>query len=119
MRLVYAGNGNILADEVLNAYTFFRRLKGLMFTKSLPSGCCLHIRPCRSVHTFFMKYAIDILFLDAHDNIVGVEVSLKPGKLGSFHKNTASVIELPEGTILENRIQIGKAVRFEHKTKGD
>jgi uncharacterized membrane protein (UPF0127 family) len=119
MRLVYAGKGNILAEQVMNAYTFFRRLKGLMFTKSLPSGCCLHIRPCRSVHTFFMKYTIDILYLDAQYNIIGVEANLKPGKIGAIYPNSVSVIELPEGAIQQNGIQIGQAVWFEPKTKGE
>jgi uncharacterized membrane protein (UPF0127 family) len=118
MRLVQAGNGNIVAEEVMRAHTFFRRLKGLMFTKSLPSGCCLHIRPCRSVHTFFMKYAIDILYLDAQHNIVGAEANLMPGKLGAIYPNSVSVIELPEGTIQQNDLRIGQAVRFEPKTKG-
>src|SRR5665647_718739 len=119
MRLVQAGNGNIVAEKVLKAHTFFRRLKGLMFTKSLPSGFCLHIRPCRSVHTFFMKYTIDILYLDAQYNIIGVEANLKPGKLGAIYPNSVSVIELPEGTIQQNDIQIGQTVRFEPSTKGE
>jgi uncharacterized protein len=119
MRLVQAGNGNIVAQEVMRANTFFRRLKGLMFTKSLPSGCCLHIQPCRSVHTFFMKYTIDILYLDAQYNIIGVEAKLKPGKIGAVYSNSVSVIELPEGTIQQKDIQIGQAVRFEPTTKGD
>jgi uncharacterized protein len=119
MKLVQAGNGNIVAEEVMRAFTFFRRLKGLMFTKSLPSGCCLHIRPCRSVHTFFMKYTIDILYLDAQYNIIGVEANLKPGKLGAIFQNSVSVIELPEGTIQQNDLQIGQAVRFETTKKGE
>jgi uncharacterized membrane protein (UPF0127 family) len=118
MRLVKAGNGNIVAEEVTRAYTFFRRLKGLMFTKSLPTGFCLHIRPCRSVHTFFMRYTIDILYLDAKNNIIGAEANLKPGKLGASYPNSVSVIELPEGTIQQKDIRIGQAVRFEPKTKG-
>jgi uncharacterized protein len=119
MRLVLARNGNIVAEEVQSAFTFFRRLKGLMFTKSLPSGSCLHIRPCRSVHTFFMKYTIDILYLDAKNNIIGVEANLKPGKLGAIYPNSVSVIELPEGTIQQNGIQIGQAVWFEPTIKGE
>jgi uncharacterized membrane protein (UPF0127 family) len=119
LRLVQAGNGIIVAEKVMKAHTFFKRLKGLMFTKSLPSGCCIHIQPCRSVHTFFMKYTIDILYLDAQYNIVGVEANLKPGKIGAVYSNSVSVIELPEGTIQQNDLQIGQAVRFETTTKGE
>jgi uncharacterized membrane protein (UPF0127 family) len=119
MRLVQAGNGNIVAEEVMRAFTFFRRLKGMMFTESFPSGSCLHIQPCRSVHTFFMKYTIDILYLDDQYNIVGVEANLKPGKRGAIFPNSVSVIELPEGTIQQNDLRIGQTVRFEPKTKGE
>lgn len=119
MRLVQAGNGNIVAERVIKAHTFFRRLKGLMFTKSLPSSCCLHIHPCRSVHTFFMKYRIDILYLDDQYNIIGVEANLKPGKLGAVYSNSVSVIELPEGTIQQKGIQVGQTVRFEPTKRGE
>jgi uncharacterized membrane protein (UPF0127 family) len=119
MRLVQAGNGSLIASEVLIAHTFFRRLKGLLFTESLPAGHCLHIQPCRSVHTFLMKYSIDILYLDADHCIVGVDANLKPGKRGSIHQTAVSVVELNQGSIEESKLQIGQAVRFEPTFEGE
>jgi len=113
MRLITVGNGNTLAEHVRGAYTFFQRLKGLMFTKSLPADCGLHIRPCSAVHTFFMRYNIDILYLDAQHKIVGTQERVKPGKFGAVYLNSVSVIELPEGTIGQKDIQIGQTVRLE------
>src|SRR5258708_5998668 len=103
----------------MRGHTFFRRLKGLMFKKFLPFGCFLHIQTCRSVHSFFLRYTIDILYLDAQYKIIGVEANLKPGKIGVIYSNSVSVIELPEGTIQQNDIQIGQAVWFEPTKKGD
>lgn len=113
MKLVNLNTGEILAEQVTEARTFARRLKGLMFTKALQQAACLHIEPCRSIHTFFMNYAIDVLHLDRNYTIVGIESRVEPGRMGAVIKNTASVIELPAGSLAQTRTQIGQAVQFQ------
>jgi uncharacterized membrane protein (UPF0127 family) len=113
MELINRDNGQTIASYVHEAYSFFKRLKGLLFTEKLPRGCALHIRPCRSVHTFFMKYTIDVLHLDEQDCIVGVEHKMPPGKFGRMNRKASSVVELPAGTIEQTKTEIGHHVRFE------
>jgi uncharacterized membrane protein (UPF0127 family) len=113
LKLVNLNTGEILAEQVTEARTFVRRLKGLMFTKALPQGACLRIEPCRSIHTFMMNYAIDVLHLDSNLRVVGIESHVEPGRMGAIIKNTASVVELPAGSIVQTRTQIGQSVQFQ------
>jgi uncharacterized protein len=112
LKLLIEENGQVLAKEVRAAGSFLTRLKGLLGTKAFPSGSCLHIHPCRSVHTFFMRYSIDVLHLDAQYRIVGMEPDLKPGRIGSQYQTTKSIIELPAGTLYRTKAQIGQTVLF-------
>lgn len=110
--LINLSNNQILASKMGQAYTFLRRLKGLMFTKDLPTDCALHIRPCRSVHTFFMNYSIDVLYLNANYKIVAIDEQLCPGKVGKMYAEAVSVIELPAGTARRTDTQIGHVVQL-------
>ena len=78
-----------------------------MFTKSLPEGHGLHIKPCRSIHTFFMNYTIDVLYLNDQLEIVGMDESVKPSTVGKYHQMASSVLEIPAGTISRTEAKIG------------
>jgi uncharacterized protein len=112
MELYNAGNGKLIAGQVEAASTFLRRFRGLMLTRELPQQCALHIRPCRSVHTYFMRYPIDVLYLDEAGHVVGTDERLAPGKIGSRVPRTRSVVELPAGRIRETDTRIGQTVKF-------
>ncbi len=110
-QLVNLSNGKILAKHVTEAYSFWWRLRGLMFTNTFPSGGALHIKPCRSVHTFFMKYEIDVLYLDGNFRIVGIDIAIPPGKIGKSYTNAKSVVELPAKKVLETETKIGHYIK--------
>ncbi|MRH44325.1 DUF192 domain-containing protein [Aquibacillus halophilus] len=112
MKLVNLSTNETVATNIKRAYTFLKRLKGLMFTKKLHSDTGLHIKPCRSVHTFFMKYAIDVLYLDVGNQVIAIDESMVPGKVGKLYKDATSVIELPAGSVTENKIEIGHKLNF-------
>lgn len=96
-----------VAHDIKPAYTFGKRLKGLMFTDELASGCGLHILPCQSVHTHFMRYPIDVIYLTEDLVVVDIDENLPPGKFGKRRKGAHSVLELPTGTVARTNIQIG------------
>lgn len=108
MRVVNLSNGTELADQVSAADTFFKRLKGLMFTKNLLAGHGLHIQPCRSIHTFFMNYPIDVLYLSEHLEVVGMDETMGPTTVGKYQRKAFSVLELPAGTINKTETRIGQ-----------
>ncbi|PWW27048.1 hypothetical protein DFO73_109214 [Cytobacillus oceanisediminis] len=102
----------VIAEEVIAAYTFWKRFKGLMLTKSMPENFALHLSPCPSIHTFFMRYNIDVLYLNDRNEIVGLEENLEPGKAGKRFPEAVSVIELPAGKIKHTSTAAGQAVAF-------
>ncbi|MBU5612493.1 DUF192 domain-containing protein [Geomonas sp. Red51] len=104
--------GKMLARDVDLAESFFGRLKGLLGRRELPAGRGLWIKPCSSVHTFGMRFTIDVLFLDRDMRVVAMAKTLRPNRVSPFCSQAHSVLELPEGaldtavTAVGNRIQI-------------
>lgn len=112
MELINYSTGSTIAKEVKQAHRFWPRFKGLMFTNSMPAGRALHLAPCSSIHTFFMKYEIDVLYINKENEIVGIEERLKPGRLGSRFSGASSVIEFPAGAINHLTASVGHTVAF-------
>ena len=103
-------SGKELAQNLAVADSFFTRLKGLLGKKELPHGEGLWIKHCKSIHTFGMRFPIDVVFLDKEYLIVGLAKALKPNRIPHLYSSTSSVIELPAGTIDETRSCIGNEV---------
>jgi len=100
----------IIAENLMEAKTFFKRLKGLMFTKNLPPQSALYINPCKGIHTYFMNYNIDVLYLDINYKILSIDENMEPRKVGKFRKKAVSVIELSSGRVKATKIQVGQVV---------
>lgn len=86
----------LLADEVKFANTFFHRLVGLMGRRSLTQGEGLLLKNCSSVHCFFMKFTIDVVYMST-DMTVLFKETIRPWHIGSIVKGAKHVLELPEG----------------------
>ncbi len=97
----------IVASQVENAFTFFARFKGLMLRASLPEGQALSLAPCPSVHMFFMRFSLDVIFADKDYRVVGIEENLRPWKISKTYRNAHFAIELPTGTVSRTRTQVG------------
>lgn len=112
MKVIISETGVVLAEDVGRADTFLKRLKGLMFSRSLEQHKGLHITPCKQIHTCFMNYAIDVLYLNSHHSIVALEENVTPWTFGKIQKNAVSVVELPKGKINQTNTKIGHTVVF-------
>ena len=99
-------NNVIISSEVKIAKSFIERLVGLMFKKEMKGFDALLIKRCNSIHTFFMCYPIDVLFLDSEMNIVRIYRSLFPWRLTRIVWKSVQVLELKAGTLPE-KIKIG------------
>jgi uncharacterized membrane protein (UPF0127 family) len=100
----------ILASKVFVANNFFTRLKGLLGTRKLDSGCGLVLIPCNQIHMFWMTYAIDALFINPEGVVVGVAEKVKPWRLSPSFKNSNRCLELPAGTIFSTGTQVGDQI---------
>lgn len=75
------------------ANNFYKKLKGLMFSKNESRGIMLS--KCKSIHTFGMKYNIDLIFIDKNGCYLSKCLSVTPNKIIFGPKNTYSIIEIP------------------------
>ncbi len=83
--------------EILVADSFFKRLAGLMFRKEFPIGSGILLFPCNSVHMCFMRFAIDVVYLDKDYNIIKIVKDLRPWVGFSMCKNAYATLEMTTG----------------------
>lgn len=103
-------NGAVLARDLEIADTFFRRLRGLMFRRRLGPGHALLLSPCNSIHTCFMRFAIDVLFLDYEHRIVHIAHSVPPFRLVFPVRDAVFVLELAAGTAADTCAAVGDEI---------
>ncbi|GAC1340231.1 MAG: DUF192 domain-containing protein [Myxococcales bacterium] len=101
--------GAVLATRVDEARTVLARLRGLLGRRALAEGEALLLAPCSSVHTFFMGFPIDVLFLDREGRAVGAIGSLKPWRATRIYGAAACAVELPAGALARSRTREGDA----------
>ena len=102
-------NDNIILSNVIKADTFVSRLVGLMNKKSIGDDEGLLLIRCSSIHCFFMKFIIDIVYLSKNMEVLYKE-TIKPWRIGKIVKNCAHVLELHEGAA--KNISIGDIIEF-------
>ena len=95
-------NGFVLARQIEPAITFAARLKGLMFRRELLPQTGLLLCPCPQIHTCFMRFAIDVVFVDKQDKVVDVLENFKPWRMSKFYPTARRTLELPAGTLQGN-----------------
>ncbi len=104
--LVEPHTGVIVADRLLTAFASADRNKGLLGRDSLPERAAMIIAPCTAVHTFFMRFSIDIAFVAKDGRVLKVRGGVRPWRiaaaLGAF-----AVIELPAGALQRAGIAAG------------
>jgi uncharacterized protein len=90
-----------LATRLCLAGNHWSRLRGLMLTKAddFVAGQGLWISPSHGVHTFAMRFPIDVIYLDRDRNVIHLEQNLKPWRVAPVQLRAASVLELPAGTL--------------------
>jgi len=82
------------------------RRRGLLGRDSLPADAGLMLIPCAAVHTAFMRFAIDVVFLDRNGCVVRMAPNLAPWRMAACLR-AHSVIELPAGRIASAAIKVG------------
>jgi len=101
----------VLATSMEVAASASKRNKGLLGRNGLAPGEGLWIVPCESVHTFFMRFAIDLVYLDRQKRIRKLRGSVAPWRL-SMCLSAHSILELPSGTIQATQTKCGDQLEF-------
>ena len=110
--------GTVLGQAVDIADTSAKRRTGLLRHTRLEPGHGLWIVPCESVHTFFMKFAIDLVYLDRKHTVRKVRNAVPPWRLSACLA-AHSILELPAGTARQSGTQPGDELDFEPSAAGD
>lgn len=110
MKLYNETKNCFVSEEVLLADRMLKRLKGLLGRDGLEEGCSMLIKPCNSIHTFFMRFSIDAVFIDRNYKVLKVLRSLAPGKASPIVPGARGVIEFE--TRASQRLDIDEGDRL-------
>ena len=107
MRIVNRTRGTVLAERAAIAETPHARRRGLLGTDFLDDGAGILIMPCRQVHTFGMRYPIDVIFIDDSWKVKRITRRMKPRRLSCIVPASRAVIELPAARADETGTRVG------------
>lgn len=110
MKVRHMRNGQDIASRVESALTFSRRLIGLMGRSTIPDEQGLYFPDCKSIHTFGMKFAIDVLFLDKEMKITKIIRRLKPNRVVFAPFSTCATLELAGGVLKKHDLEVGDQI---------
>lgn len=99
MVLINKETGTVIASEVFVADRFWPKFWGLQFKKSIPDDFAFIILDCRSIHTCFMRFNLDTVFVDRRFKVLKVYRNLKPFSMTPLVKDAYAVIELKHGRL--------------------
>ena len=112
LRVQNQTRGRVLADRAEIADTSAKRRTGLLKHKGLDPGEGLWIAPCEGVHTFGMKFTIDVVFLNRKKRVLKIRPAMVKRRI-AFSLRAHSVLELPAGTLAETGTVAGDQLEFE------
>jgi len=105
--------GTVLAERAQRASNAWQRMVGLMFSAELPEGEALLLEPCASIHMFFMRYPIDVVFLSRDHSVVGLVPAIAPWRMTRFIRGARAAVELPVGVIQRSGTLLGDTLSLE------
>ncbi|MGE5485722.1 MAG: DUF192 domain-containing protein [Ignavibacteriales bacterium] len=111
MRIVNATRGTTVCSSAIVAGNPVRRLAGLMFHAGLPRGSALVLERCNGIHTCFMRFPLDVLFVSRDWRVVRVERAVPPWRFIPWVRGSSRVVELPAGAITESSTARGDVLR--------
>lgn len=111
-RIICPGKPQVILTRVRKTETLLERTKGLLGCKSLMQGEGLLISPCNSIHTFFMRFPIDVVFLNKKNMITKIIRAMKPFRFG-MAVNSSFVLELMAGQADMSGMQPGDYLIWE------
>lgn len=101
--------GRVVADRLLTAFDSASRRQGLLGRDGLPAGSALIIAPSNAVHTFFMRFPIDILFVGRDGRVIKMRSAVRPWRMTASLRAFA-VIELPAGSLAQSNTSAGDSL---------
>jgi uncharacterized membrane protein (UPF0127 family) len=99
-------NGDVVCDRCVVADSPVSRMRGLLGRSELRPGEGLLLRPASAIHTWFMRFPIDAVFLDREWRVVGISDDVRPWRAAS-RRGAKAVLELPAGESSRRGLVLG------------
>ena len=112
MKIFNATRKTFVAENAKIADTFLSRMIGLLNRTSLNDQEALIITQCQSIHMVFMKFPIDVIFINRSNQVVGLVRGIKPFTFSSLFFKANAAIELPIKTIEKSQTQLGDSLQI-------
>jgi uncharacterized protein len=110
-------DGRVLCERCVLADTLWRRLRGLIARPELEPRAGMVLRPSWSVHTFFLRYPIDVVFIDADQVVTKVVENLRPRRWATC-RDARDVVELRAGVCAEAGVAVGQRLAWAARPEG-
>ena len=94
-----------IVERSIIADSYWSRFRGLMGQRTLGVDEGLLIEPCSSIHTMFMRFAIDVIFLDGERRVV--KIATVPPFRAALGRGSRTVLEVPAGTAARSGVEVG------------
>ncbi len=112
-KLIQKKTNQIIVEDLRIATGLLSRAIGLLGRKSVNPGSGIMFPKCRSIHTHFMMFPIDIIFIDDQNRITELSEYLKPWKiLIAKNKESRHIIEIAAGSIEKDKLTIGSQLEL-------
>ena len=105
-------DGKVILWNIRSANTFLSRFMGLMTKKDLGGDGGIYLTPCGQVHTFMMRFCIDIVFLSHDHEVLHIESSLRPCRVTPYVRGSAGVLEAASGFARDAGLKTGDKLDF-------
>ena len=100
--------GRVIVPRLEIAGSLWAQTVGLIGRTEIASNAGLLIPHCNAIHTAFLRFPIDVMFLDKELNVVRLISDLAPWRMVGFVRGAKSVVELPAGTLRQKQIVVGQ-----------
>lgn len=102
----------LLARDCQVADSFLLRLRGLIGKDNISDEYALMITPCNSIHMFFMRFNLDVIFIDKNNRVIHLIKNIKPWRFSKVIWSAKSAIELKPHSINESKTEVGDILEF-------
>ncbi len=114
MKLLNKTKNQMIATHVELADTFIKRAVGLLGHKNLEKENCMWFDECRSIHTFGMRFSLDVIFVDKNMIVKKVFYNVKPGRITLPVWSARAAFEFTAGSLSSHNIQPGDQLDMVH-----
>jgi uncharacterized membrane protein (UPF0127 family) len=111
VRTVDAVGSRLICARCTIAGSPLARLRGLMWKPELAADAGLLCRPSNAIHTFFMRFRIDVVFIDAGGSVVKIVERMPPRRI-AWARGARAVLKLPAGQVNETQLRVGDQLRI-------